>query len=274
MKTQTMKSLLASALVIATLFFSSCQDDNENPSKVNDPVKVAQAEKILALRDELSFIERFVIDDASEIPSGENGRRSSINATVARIQDSAPCSDVTEEELPNGSVKITMDFGDGCQTDEGIEVAGKVVMIFAFNENTLEFSLEFVDYTEFNTESAGDIANGTVSGRFVMDLETGEFIQEMEQDLTITNANGLEARLVMEQAAEMTESGMRVTSMATSGNLSSGEEFSVTVTKALLYDFACEDNYPVEGVERMTFQGNTIVVNYGNGTCDGKYDVN
>ncbi|HYG03353.1 MAG TPA: hypothetical protein VD927_12965 [Chryseosolibacter sp.] len=273
MKTKSIKSLLALVALSAVMFFSSCQDDNDSPSIVNDPAKVQNVQKLNAFREDLSFIKRFVDNNIPDVSSDDAGRRSALKTTIARIKETAPCADITEEELQDGSVKITMNFGEGCQTEEGIEVAGKVIMVFHFNENTFEFELEFIDYTELNSENANEIINGTVTGSFLIDLESGEFVQEMEQDLSITSENDVTGRLIMQQTATLTENGMEVNSMSTSGNLSSGEEFSITVTKALLYDFGCEGDLPVQGEERVVFQGNTIVVNYGDGTCDDDYAV-
>jgi hypothetical protein len=204
---------------------------------------------------------------------GEGGRTSFSRNLIARIQEEAPCTEGTEEELQDGSIRITLDFGDGCMTEEGIEAAGKVVMTFKFSDNTLEYALEFIDYTELSGDNKGEVVNGTVGGSFVIDLEAGKFEQDMEQDLTITYSNNTEASYKMISASELTEDGLRVSSLSTSGNFADGGVFAIAVTKTLVYDFACESDYPVEGEERMTFQGNTVVVNYGDGTCDNTYSV-
>ena len=271
MKTKTIKSLVTPFALCATFIFSACQDEAEKPSVVN-PEKQESVEKVLALREDLNFINRFVDENSLDF-SLEGGRRSVTKNAIARITNSAPCTDATEEELPDGSIRTTLDFGDGCQTEDGIEVAGKVVMIFGLDETTFGYSLEFIDYSEADGEHAGEVVNGTVEGSFVFDLETSEFTQEMEQDLTITYADNTEAGYKMAQRAEMTDKGLRVASLETRGNFADGGAFAMTVSKALVYDFSCESDYPIEGEETLTFQGNTIRVNYGNGTCDNKYTL-
>lgn len=274
-KSRTLNALVILFALLASLFLASCDnDDAAQPSGLTETQKKEQINKVNNLREDVDFINRFVSDNVLELSTeGEGGRTSFSKNLIARIQEEAPCTEGTEEELEDGSVKIILDFGVGCATEDGIEVAGKVTMIFKFSDNTLEFALEFVDYTELDGDNAGEVVNGTVEGSFVIDLEGGKFEQQMEQDLTVRYPNNTEASYKMIQASELTEEGLRVSSLTTSGNFADGGAFTITVTKTLLYDFACESDYPVEGEERLTFQGNTIVVNYGNGTCDDSYTV-
>lgn len=274
-----MKSRIINALVIlfallASLFLSSCGDDAENgPSGLTEAQKREQVNKVMRLREDVDVINRFVSDNVMGISGDDNGRSSFSHKLTGRVKESASCTESSEEELPDGSVKITLYFGDGCETEEGIEVAGKVIMTFRFNENSLEYSLEFINYTENNGEHKGEVMNGTVAGSFLLDFAAGRLEQEMEQDLTVTYPDNTKATYKMIQAAELTESGLRVSSLNTTGNLADGGVFAITVTKTLLYDFSCESDYPVQGEERLTFQGNTIVVNYGDGTCDEEFTV-
>jgi hypothetical protein len=270
MKTNKAK-FLSILFVVFAVILSSCQDDADKPS-TTDPAKEAEVKKVLALREELNFVTRFVDRNVMDM-SFAAGRASFAKTTIARMKNSAPCAEAIEEELSDGSIKITLDFGDGCQADDGVEVAGKVVMIFRVNEVTFEYALEFIDYREISGEHQGEVVNGTVHGSFVMDLEAEQFLQEMEQALVVTYPNNTEAVYNMTQVAEMTETGLRVNSLTTSGNFANGGEFSTTVSKALVYDFSCEGDLPVQGEELLMFQGNTILVSYGNGTCDDTYTI-
>jgi outer membrane lipoprotein-sorting protein len=274
MKSTTINALVILFALFASLFLASCDDDSESSSGLSEVQKKEQVNKVNSLRQDVDFINRFVNDNVLELSSeGDGGRTSFSKNLIARIQEDAPCTEGTEEELQDGSIKITLDFGDGCMTEEGIEVAGTVVMTFTFSDNTLEYAIEFIDYTELSGDNKDEVVNGTVGGSFVIDLEAGRFEQYMEQDLTVTYSNNAEASYKMISASELTEDGLRVSSLSTSGNFADGGVFAITVTKTLVYDFACESDYPVEGEERMTFQGNTVVVNYGDGTCDNTYSV-
>jgi hypothetical protein len=273
-KTKTFNFLLMVFVLFAALVFYSCEDDKDRPTPVNDPGKKEQQVKdVLSLRSELNFINRFVDENITDLSSSENGRPSFNKTIIARLKDVAPCTDILEEEQPDGSTKVTLNFGDGCQTEEGIEVSGKVVMTFSFIEDTFQYSLEFTDYSEINGDNAGEVVNGSVEGSFVLDLEAAVFVHEMEQDLTITYPHNSEARYKVSQSAEMTETGLRVISMTTSGNFADGGAFATTLTKTVLYDFSCESDLPVQGEEIVSFQGNSILVSYGNGTCDDRYTV-
>ena len=273
MKTKTIRSLLIPFAFVATLFLSSCDDDGEKSSSLNEAAKKEQVNKVLDFREDLNFVNRFVDENVTTI-SSEEGRSAFATATIARLKSSAPCAEAIEEELADGSTRITLNFGDGCETDEGTEVSGSVVILFSFSESTIEYSLEFIDYSELSAgEHQGETVNGTVSGSFVFDLEAGIFTQEMEQDLTVTYANNTEAKYKVAQAAEMTEEGLRVISLTTSGNFADGGAFAMTLRKNLVYDFSCAGDFPIEGEEMLIFQGNTIVVNYGNSTCDRDFTV-
>ena len=274
MKTNTISSRLFLIVLLVTTVLSSCEDD-EKTGFTNDPVKKEKVGKVLAFREELNFVNRFVAQNVME-GSGEEGRKSFRGTILSRLQEVAPCAEATEDELPDGIVKLTMDFGDGCQTDDGIVVAGKVVMTFSVNENEFkfEYSLEFIDYKEIGTgEFQGEVVNGTVEGNFTLDLMSEKFTQEMEQNLTITYANNTEAIYVVVQKSEMTDTGLRIVEMETSGNFADGGQFLMTLNKTLVYDFSCEGDFPVKGEETLTFQGNVIKVNYGNGSCDTNYTV-
>lgn len=272
MKTQTLKnSLLLILFACSIVFLSSCEDDEKATLK-NDPAKHAKAEQVLEFRKEMDFVNRFV--DSNVAMTSEEGRTSIGRTMVARLTEVAPCAEGTEEELQDGSIKVTLNFGAGCETEEGIVVAGEVEMIFTVTETSIAYSIEFINYSEINEGEQGETINGTVTGLFIYDFETGVFVQEMEQDLTITYANNTEASFKIAQKAEMTETGLRVVELQTSGNFEDGGQFSMTLSKALVYDFNCTSDLPVQGEEILMFQGNTIRVNYGTGSCDESYIAN
>lgn len=273
MKTNT-KFLFSLLVLVATLFLTACSDDAQQ-STSEDPAKREKADKVLAFREDMSFINRFVNENTMGEETSEAGRRSFASSTIARLKSFAPCMEGTEEELEDGSIKVTLNFGEGCETEEGIEVSGSVELLFTISESGVEYEIEFIDYSELNSEEhGGEVVNGTVTGNFILDVEASEFTQEMEQDLTITYPNQTEAIYRVAQAAEFSEVGLRVTSLSTSGNFADGGAFTMTLNKDLVYDFSCEGDLPVQGEEMLVFQGNHIKVSYGNGTCDDEYAVN
>jgi hypothetical protein len=273
MKTETtLKSFFVALTFFSTLFLSSCDEDSQKPDAVNDPAKREAVEKVLTLREELNFVNRFVNENVIDA-SSDGGRESFKAATLSRLKELMPCGEAVEEEQPDGSIRITMNFGAGCETEDGIKVAGAVEMIMSFSETGFEYIIVFTDYSELNGENEGEVVNGTVSGRFIFDLENGTLQQEMDQDLTVLYPDNTEAGYKLSQQAELTEEGLRVTSMSVSGNLADGGVFAISLSKSLVYDFSCNGDFPVEGQETMVFQGNSMVVNYGNGSCDQNYTV-
>lgn len=272
MKTLKFKSLIVQCVVSLAVIFSSCDDKSEKPA--TDPVKREEAEKVLALRHEFDFIQRFVDESLAGMPT-EEGRRST-GKIAARIQEVAPCAAATEEELPDGSLKVTMDFGDGCLTESGHTLSGKAILIVNFSEEAvLTFEIQFEDYQELyleNDESAR--VNGTSAGTILIDLETFLISQSLEQDLTMTYADNTQAEMTSSQVIESDENGIRVPEFNAAGKFANGDVFELYVKKTLRFNFECvESELPVEGIEVLTFNGRQSEINYGNGACDEEYTV-
>jgi hypothetical protein len=275
LNTNTSNPLFTACLLSTTLFFASCQDDDRGKKTpaVDDTQKKEHVEKVLDFRQELDFINRFVDKNVMGDAVAE-GVRMFTPKSFGRVKEISPCTDVTEEELPDGAIKINLDFGDGCQTDEGVEVAGAVEMIFKFNENTLEYTLDFIDYKEGKGgQRPGELVNGTVKGNFTLNIQSGRYSQKMDQDLEITFSDNTTAYYRATQVAEMTGAGLHVTAFTTAGILASGDNFNTMLQEDVVYDFNCAGNLPTTGEEKVTLMGNTILVNYGNGTCDNVYSV-
>jgi hypothetical protein len=275
LKTNTSNFLFTACLLSTSLFFASCQDDDgeKNTPVIDNTKKKEHVDKILAFREELDFINRFVNKNVMG-DVAEEGLRMFTPKSFGRVKEVSPCTDVTEEELPDGSIKINLNFGDGCETEEGVEVAGAVEMIFKLDESTFTYDIEFIDYKEGQGgQRPGELVNGTVKGDFTFDLMSGLYSQSMDQDLEITYFDKTTAYYRATQEAAMTEAGLRVTAFTTGGVLATGDNFKTTLQKDVVYDFNCAGNLPTTGEEKLTFMGSTIVVNYGDGACDKVYSV-
>lgn len=270
MKTQTLKLHVLFTFVV-TLFMASCNDDAEKPAVSNESKKT-EVEKVLAFREEFNVIENFVQSNVIDLSSGEEGRKAS-RSIAARLREVAPCTEAVEEEQPDGSIKVTMDFGSGCEIEDGIVLTGKVILLTSFSDSGLLYAIEFIDYQEIKAgQTEGNLINGTVDGNFIFNLETFMFSQEIEQDLTITYPDDMVGEFTSSHKSQSTEAGLRVTEFTTAGKFSNGMSFGSHVSKPLVYNFECnEGKYPVEGVETFTLSGNTILADYGNGSCDKTY---
>lgn len=271
MKTQTFKSLLVSFIFSAVFILSSC-DDADKPS--NNPGAKEQAAKVLALREEFDFLRTFV-DESLQDVSNEGGRKSYNRNTVGRLKEIAPCVEAIEEEQPDGSIRVTMNFGDGCATGEGIVLSGKAVLEISLGETSFDFSITFIDYQELHPdETSSGVANGTTTGTIAIDMETFIFTQQLNSDLTISYEDNTSAIFTSIQKLESHDTGLKLTRLDASGKFPNGDVFSMSLKNPLVYDFDCNDGaFPISGVEILHFNGHRIEVNYGNGDCDKNYSV-
>jgi hypothetical protein len=266
MKTKTFKSSIVQLAFFLALVISGCHESTVEPK--SDPVKMEKAGKVLSLREEVNFIQEFLGEGMMEIPEG--GRQS----VKHRIKEVAPCAEATEEELPDGSLVVTLDFGDGCETENGIVLAGKVILHLSFSDElSFGYSLEFINYYE----SAGDeesnaTINGTSEGSISFD---DKLTEQLSLDLTMAYEDGTEASFSSSQKTESSESEIRVVEFTSAGALRNGDSFTTTVIKPLVFSLSCGDeiHFPVKGVEIVSFNGGGIEINYGNGACDNVYTV-
>jgi hypothetical protein len=269
MKTQTFKSILIQFFFFAALILASC-DDSDKPS--SNPSAKEDAARVLALQDEFNFLQTFVDESLMDL-SYEGGRKSYSKNIVHRLKEVTPCAEAVEEEQPDGSIKVTMNFGEGCKTEDGIILSGKAVLLIAFEETDFHFTITFIDYQETHPdESTSGVANGTSGGTISINIENFVFTQFLDQELTISYEDHSTAEFMSSQKLESDETGLKVTKLDASGKFANGDTFSMTLSSPLIFDFNCNDGaFPVKGIEILTLNGQRTVIDYGDGSCDDDY---
>ncbi|GAB4237175.1 MAG: hypothetical protein Tsb0034_12200 [Ekhidna sp.] len=236
----------------------SCSDNEESATNLLDVIDL-EAEAAL----ESNFEDLDVIVDAGLETVSSNGR-------------------VEEDEILDCAVKthdkdnktLTIDFGDGCEGNDGRVRAGKVIITYsdhrlipgASRTITLDgFSVDGVAVEgtrsiENISASLDDHPTFSVSligGKMTFEDET---FATRETEHTRTWVRGKNP-LNDEAWIEGTASGQRRDAVS----------YQVTVLERIVYKRGCKLNrvfIPVSGVKQITSGGNIVLVDYGDGECD------
>lgn len=174
---------------------------------------------------------------------------------------------------------VTLDFGNGCLGRDGRVRRGKVITVYtgrmsvAGSSATTTFNNHFVDsikiegtHTVENVSTSNNrsfrvkLVNGRLTrpnGTYVLHAKDKTWIQ--------TAGNGTPHSPVDDEFA--------ITGTA-SGSLPIGTNvhtWSTTIIQPVVRRFTCR--WPVQGKVEMNRNNRTIVLDYGNGTCDNKATV-
>ncbi|MTI32230.1 hypothetical protein [Xanthovirga aplysinae] len=175
------------------------------------------------------------------------------------------CAEVSETE-ENSTITIVYDYSDdGCE-EYGEVIKGKITDVFKFNMNT--FAYETATYYE-NYSIDKVTLNGfyMASGSWPEGQFTG-YEGQFNEEMTITYEDGITETM----NSEMSEKGDYYSWILNgyySSTLSDGDNYTLTIKTALVYTFDCGLVFvPVRGVEEIEYNGEKIIIDYGDGTCD------
>ena len=267
MKAGILKTLLV--LILGLSFFACDKDEDQSRKASEEEVK-----KVMSVRNEFNFIQNLINVSLTDVSSEDGGRKSLGRNIIQRIKKFGPCNEISNVIESEESIEITMDFGNGCISEEGLVLKGKIILFIDFtHETSIVYQAEFVDYGESQDGDETAIANGTCSGSFTINFSNGQFDQEINVDLTLTYADGSHVLFSSSGKIESTFEQARVLEYTAEGSFSNSDTFTIAVVKTLIYDFNCAVDLPVEGIEAVTFNGHKTNINYGNGACDDVYTI-
>jgi len=253
-----------SMIVAAALFTTACQEQSENPNQLSQDVVAnveneANAESAFEDVDDISYESMFYYDDGARIEVSEE---SPIFCAV-RTHDKEAKS-------------ITLDFGDGCEDMFGRVRSGKIVISYT---DRIYVPGSVVTTTFENFYCDGKKVEGTrirtnISEsindflRFRIELIDGRVTWE-DNTFATREANWEVTRI--RTANPINDE--RVRTGSASGMRRNGNVYTVTITKAIVWKRGClplkRIMIPIEGTKVIELEnGNTITVDYGDGTCD------
>jgi hypothetical protein len=274
---------LAYAAVAFFFFLASCSDNNKIDYTANDNANVqseansdAQVEEV----DDMSAVA--VSSDASTLSGREYlGGRAQITVSDDRFK----CATVTLEKATDNALGaphgfITVDFGTGCTGPGGRTRKGKIVIEYK--------GRRFLPGSSITTTFVGYSVNGiSVEGvRVLTNTSASETapvsFSIVETGLKLTYPDGTFATRTSNRTRTWNrtnnplEDSWTVTGSASGTNRKS-KEYTMTITKPLVYKRSCAITnqvfIAVEGTKELVVDTKKVTIDYGSGTCDNTVTI-
>lgn len=185
------------------------------------------------------------------------------------------CATLTREEQVDGSILVTVDFGDGCEGPHG-RIRKGIIKITHGGNFWLPgsvFVIELVNYSVNNVKIEGirTVTNATTeqSEGVVHEISlTGGKVTWPDETFATREVN--KVRVWIRDANNPIEDIFKLTGTATGKNRR-GVEYSMEITEPIIFKRSCYESgiwIPVQGIKTITTPRRTVSVNFGDGTCD------
>lgn len=175
--------------------------------------------------------------------------------------------------------KITIDFGTGCTSPNGIVRKGKISLAytgtnFLFPGTSIVTTFEGYEANGLKVQGTRTITNAginllTSTINLNVKIENGVITWPDNSKVTYTSTQTRQVKLGTE--------GYEVSATGTaSGKSRAGFDYTATVTEPLVIKEDCARTgvyIPSSGVVSFTFQNVLVSVNYGFGTCDKTVEI-
>ena len=262
------KSILPFLQLLAIVIFTSC-DKNDDGGPTADTEIIKEQAEVTASYEEVDNIIIFAMQ------SNGLGLKTALNV------NGDYCAN-TQTIINEGSKTITVDFGQGCTSPNGINRKGKIILTYSGN---FLIPGTIVNTTFEGYEVNGKLLEGTrkvtnkgfdPNGTFII-LETtitnGKVTWSDNTSATITLRHDRKIYFPTE-----TE-GLKIEITGdSSGKSRNGFNYSAVVATPLIFLQSCTDTgnwVPSSGILEILVENNQeFSVNYGSGTCDKNAVVN
>lgn len=262
MKTYVKKTALISFVAAGLLLFScSNNDDSGDDGSVNfsaeNTARAAQADNVV--EGSFNVMESGYVEV-------EEGRSNSISLFPN-------CTVITITPDGNGGGTILLDFGDGCQLNNGAQVTGSILLEYGpIDGGTRTINYTYQSFTYNNNAVTGGgvivrtIANtngnpqSTATENITVSFPGTEITATREGTRTIEWVEGVGSGTWADNVFHITGNWDTV---FTNGFSRSGE-----VTETLVRKLSCI--YLVSGILEIQQEGFTGAIDWGNGSCDNQ----
>jgi hypothetical protein len=261
MNTHFFRSFVFLFLLSGTLIFTSCEKEVlTNEISADNAKKSAQID---TATDEVESIveETFV--------SQENISGRVLNQTASYFN---PCVTISVE-FENFTRTVTLDYGDGCTTPNGHEISGILSIVYTHIPGSMSVNIVFT-YDNFTFNGIALEGGGTIERVLIND--NGNPQSTAQIDVTATFPNGESAHRTGTKVREWIEGfgtgvwGDNVFEIT--GNwtteFSNGDVNTGLVVIPLRRELSCQ--FIVSGTVELSHNGNTGVLDFGDGTCDNQ----
>lgn len=240
------------------MIFTSC-DDSDN---VLEETVSLELEADASLESNYEDVDQIVdagLETFAESSDGRFNRREIIE-----------CAVISRDSI---NKTVTIDYGDGCDA-EGRVIQGKVIVSYS--------NWRFVPGA-FRTATFEDFYVDNVKVEGTRTLTNTSESSEVSPEFTITLDNGM---LTFSDSTFASRESSRVRTWvrgvspikdewhvngSANGIRRDGLNYAVAVSETLVYSRECRRSgvfIPVQGEKVITFDGNTVNIDYGNGECD------
>ena len=264
---------IAVLLLFSALVFTSCKKESSvNNSKEETAATLEAAENDAMAEGEFND----VYDNVTSIQGGDNLGIVEGVGIFGREDSVGRCFTVTVvPQTPGVFPKtVTIDFGTGCTGRDGKTRSGKIISVFTgrLREPGNSVTTTFDGYTvdSFKIEGTHKIINTStsnnrsfnviVSGAKITKTTNGKWMKWDSNKIVFQAEGNGSPMWPFDDVYEITGSK--------SGSNSEGKTWSATILEKLIKKGDCR--WIVKGVVSLTRNGNTAVLDYGNGTCDNK----
>ncbi len=167
----------------------------------------------------------------------------------------------------DGKVIVTLNFGeDGCDQFGNI-LSGKIIESYSFSNDSLYKSTTFEEFS-FNEFTL----NGTSESSFaLLTIDQDHFKVSWKEDLMVKV--GDDTSYALKSTLCSTFDGQNVELEGSSSIINDDENdmYAIRIIAPLVYDLSCIEQgiyAPVNGVEDVVYNGDSIQIDYGDGDCD------
>ena len=263
-------SVLGLFYLVIVLFASSCA---ENTEAINT-IDLSYSDEDADLEAVYSEIEEFALDGIGLDPTAASARYEQWGHQWAE------CAEVTREAIGENQIRITLDFGEGCEGPGGHVRSGKIEITHT--------GLRW----EYGSETVIELIDFAIDGRKVEGIRTMKNLTEPGSEGIIHSISLENGKMtfrdgqVMERNSERIrtwyrdrlnpmQDSIKVTGES-SGMNRNGMQYKMQITEALLYKRECRAGsvrIPVQGEKVVETANNTFTFRYGTGDCDADFTV-
>ncbi|GAB5399167.1 MAG: hypothetical protein Aureis2KO_07520 [Aureisphaera sp.] len=245
----------------AGLLFTSCSQDDNDSSEESVSADITAENTQNATQAEIAADELFnVMDIAYSEQEEEAGRNASFFPTCATITIS----------MQNGIKFVTLDFGQGCQLQNGAVVSGIIYLTYNPSQAgtvTIDYDLENFAHNNKFIEGGGSLFRERNNAN-------GNPQHTVNHELEVTFPNGLVVDVDGTRVAEWIEGFGSGTwednAFSVTGNrdiqFSNGFSHYAIVIDPLRREATCQ--HFVSGTVEITRNNGTGTLDFGDGTCD------
>lgn len=170
--------------------------------------------------------------------------------------------------------KITVDFGAGCTSPNGVVRKGKIILAytgtnFLFPGTSIVTTFDAYEVNGLKVQGTRTITNGgidLINSRVTLNVKIENGV------ITWPDKTSVTYKSTQIRQVKLGSAGYEVSATGTaSGKSKQGFDYTASVTEPLLINEVCARTgvyVPSSGILGFTFQGIAASVDYGSGTCD------